>query len=33
MVRLFAGISTLAASVALEAGEGHEQALQVLELG
>ncbi|KAH8745639.1 CHAT domain-containing protein [Hyaloscypha finlandica] len=33
MVRLFAGISTLAASVALEAGEGQEQALQVLELG
>lgn len=33
MVRLFAGFSTLAASVALEAGEGEEQALQVLELG
>jgi tetratricopeptide (TPR) repeat protein len=33
MVKLFAGFSTLAASVALEAGEGQEQALQVLELG
>jgi tetratricopeptide (TPR) repeat protein len=33
MVRLFTGFSTLAASVALEAGEGQVQALQVLELG
>jgi tetratricopeptide (TPR) repeat protein len=33
MVRLFTGFSTLAASVALEAGEGQVHALQVLELG
>jgi len=33
IVRLFAGFSTLTASVVLEAGEGEEKALQILELG